>query len=90
MTKAEQDVLAERARQRAKYGATDGDYKPETLATAGAHLACPIGVESRALRQFDAMWAMQCGGKYQGNRRQELVVSAALIMAEIEKMDAQE
>lgn len=86
--KAEQDVLAERARQRAKYDATDGDYQPGTLATAGAHLACPSGVSDMTLLQYGADWAREYCLKYIQDRRQELVVSCALIMAEIEKMDA--
>ena len=85
MTKAEEDVLAERAKQRAKWGDHHDDAVEVNgeLPTAGAYLAHPEHDPC-----FEApTWAVSL--KERKDRRQQLVCAAALAIAEIDRMDRQ-
>jgi len=84
MTKAEEDVLAERAKQRNRWG-DDHDDAVESngeLPTAAAFLAHP---------DPDPFVAPTWAGtiKSHKERRQQLVCAAALVIAEIDRMDRQ-
>ncbi len=79
---AVRDVLAERAKQRAKW--TDGHddrHDDGSLAAAAAVLAHP---ETEGL--FGPGWAFDLREKRQ-NERERCVISAALLLAEIERRD---
>ena len=84
MTKAEEDVLAERAKQRTRWDdhhddTVEGD---SNLAVASAFLAHPDP------DPFEApTWAGSI--KTRKDRRHQLVCAAALAIAEIDRMDRQ-
>lgn len=90
------DVLAERERQRATWGdAHDDEHDDEALAAASAYLAWPVGYRPGG-RQMDETkevcipapgWAVELSTKCFSNRRREIVIAAALLLAEIERLD---
>lgn len=92
MTQAETDVLAEREKQRAQWG-DDHDsnaHDDEQLAEAAAILACPFSLDSdpdvgRASTR--ARWAYTLCAKHLHDRRRQLVIAGALILAEIDRLD---
>lgn len=97
MTKAAQDVLAERERQKSKEGcseAHDDTHDNGEIARAAACYAIPahhritFGISKDLtgvplLWPWDARWWKPS----QQNRRRELVKAGALILAEIERLD---
>lgn len=89
LTKAERDVLAERAAQRAKWSAAhDDDHDDGALAASAAFLADPSYQDDPAEAEDDDLgWAVQLRAKHAGDRRRQLVISAALAIAEIERLD---
>jgi len=95
MTKAEIDVLAERLRQKEVEGWTsahDDWLRAGELATAASryatNAAARLGISPPCL-SFGANWPWDdCWWKPTTPRR-DLVKSAALILAEIERMDRQ-
>ena len=83
MTSAETDVLAERARQRDKWGDDhDACHPPGTLAEAGIAYArgdlsqCPFNYLGEQRQKIVSM-----------NYRERLVRAAALMLAEIDRLD---
>lgn len=87
MSKATEDVLAERQRQIMVEGWTlehDDEHGSGELAEAGACYAIfadQQGFSTPAHWPWDASWWKQAG------RRRDLVKAAALIIAEIERLD---
>jgi hypothetical protein len=93
-TKAEQDVLAEREKQRAKWTvAHDDKHDDGAVAAAGAMLAWPDGYWFYDQSDADKCcipspgWAYDILKKHEHDRRQQLVIAAALLLAEIERLD---
>lgn len=91
-TPAERAVLAERAKQRRKWGAEhDDEHGDGALAVAAAALAWPEAGRwsAAATGGLDAVpaprWA--CNLRARHNERQGLVIAAALLLAEIERLD---
>ena len=85
-TKAETDVLAERAKQRAKWGnAHDDDHRGDELADAAAMLAYSMRLDE--LTEVAPPWALALANEHALDRRRELVIAAALLLAEIERID---
>lgn len=92
-TKAEADVLAERAKQRTKWGDEhDDDHEDGVLALAAGYLAGPNGI-LHPDPDFDEdawcapEWVRDIADKVRKDRRRELVIAAALLVAEIERLD---
>lgn len=92
MSRASDDVLAERERQRSKWGDDhDDDHDDGALADAASYLAAtgddgcvdPDDPDELA----EAGWAVQLRAKHKGDRRRQLVIAAALLLAEIERLD---
>jgi hypothetical protein len=86
---AEMDVLCERVKQRQKWGdAHDDRHEDGELAGAAAFLADPEYVEDdpASLHEEDG-WAIHLRAKHRADRRQQLVIAAALLLAEIERID---
>lgn len=78
------DVLTEREKQRAKWGdAHDDEHQGGELADAAGLLAFGGSPE----RASPPAWAYAIQVKNRGNRRQRLVIAAALLLAEIERLD---
>jgi hypothetical protein len=74
VNKVEYDVLIERKRQRAKWTVEhDAEHKNESLSAVASSLAHPL-----------THFVERCGWH---DRRQRLVIAAALILAEIERID---
>jgi hypothetical protein len=81
------DVVFERENQRAKWGdAHDDDHSRGELALA-AHYLCHAswGDEDEASDDPDVGWAIGLRKKHP--QRQRLVIAAALLLAEIERLD---
>lgn len=94
MIKAIQDVLAERQRQKEKKGFTesrDDNYLPGVLSQAGAAYAVSVSALPDAKRRAERLWPWQHVAKYlkptPKDPRASLVKAAALILAEIERID---
>ena len=82
-TQAETDVLAERAKQRAKWGDDHDDgHLDGDLSTAAAYIASPTGL---AADVDPPDWAYRLDAEH--DRRGRLVIASALIIAEIEHLD---
>jgi hypothetical protein len=97
VTKAEQDVLIEREKQREKWTVDHDDSHGDfALAAAAAHLACPLhagvlwGDEDGSHVVPAPPWAvalrLKCRHGREGQRRR-MVVAAALLIAEVERLD---
>lgn len=84
------DVLAEREKQRQKWG-DDHDDDCGELATAAAFLADPEYVEDVDAEsvQHDEWW-VRLRQRHRADRRQQMVIAAALAIAEIERLDRAE
>lgn len=83
---AEKDVLLERAKQRAKWGDDHDDKHADgALAMSAACLAHPDGEYVRAY-----WWGHKLLRKHANDRRRQLVIAAALCIAEIERLDRAE
>ena len=79
MTQAEIDVLAEREKQRAKWGdGHDNKHDRDDLARAAGHIINGGWV-------FES-WPADLRRKHP-KRRDQLVIAAALLLAEIERLD---
>lgn len=88
MTKAAADVLAERRRQIEAEGWTpehDDGYKRDELACAAAcYCMSSVGV---LFDHFEDMWPWDVNWFKRADPRRDLVKAAALILAEIERLD---
>ena len=81
LTQAETDVLAERAKQRAKWGNDHDDkHKDGVLATAAMALAGNLDPGGEG-------WIVDLVRKHADNPRRRLVITAAFAIAEIERLD---
>lgn len=93
LTQAEYDVLLEREKQRDRWSAKhDDDHHDASLAEAAAYLAEPEDPSGCADLTDEAElaecgWAVQLRHKHRDDRRQQLVIAAALAIAEIERLD---
>lgn len=93
MSKAINDVLAERKRQQQVEGWTpehDDEHRAGDLARAGATYAMAAGIaaggDTSALpAPYDWPWEPQCWKPT--NSRRDLIKAAALLIAEIERLD---
>jgi hypothetical protein len=91
------DIAAERRRQIAAEGFDaqhDDNYPPGTLALAGAVYALP-NAEAESLHGSGvpvwlAFWPWDREWLRKGDRRRDLVKAAALIVAEIDRLDRSE
>lgn len=99
LANAAQDVLAERARQIASEGWTlehDDEHDPGDLACAGAAYALSAGDAIHPMSQGDGgcqqptFWPWDAEWWKPKTPRQDLVRAAALIIAEIERLDRAE
>ena len=90
-TRAEKSVLAERARQRQKWDAHHDDELPTgDLAVAATVLAEPDDIylpDEDEVGDPKTPWAFRLLHKHRADRRRQLVIAAALLIAEIDKMD---
>ncbi len=85
-TRALRDILAERHKQRRKWGDDhDDDHAKGELAYAAAHLASRDGLGENS--DDVPEWALTLSLTIGGDRRRELVIAAALLFAEIERID---
>lgn len=83
---AEADVLAERGRQRAKWADKhDDEHANGALAMAAAALVHPDAENAVNLAPFWS-WDLRARARHD-QRRQQLVIAAALAIAEIERLD---
>lgn len=96
-SKAIQDVINERQRQIDKKGYTesrDDKYLPGVLNLAGAAYAVSVSFLPDAKRRAQRLWPWPDAGKYMESSPKEprsaLVKAAALIVAEIERIDRTE
>jgi hypothetical protein len=92
--RAAQDVLGERERQRAKWGeAHDDEHADGALGAAGALLAWPDGYWFYDEKDADKCcipapgFAYELLKKHEHDRRKQLVIAAAFLLAEIERLD---
>lgn len=97
MSKAIEDVVNELQRQKDAKGYTesrDDNYLPGVLNAAGAAYAVSVSFLPDARRRALRLWPWPEAGKYlkssSGNPREALVKAAALIVAEIERIDRAE
>ena len=82
MTQAEIDILAEREKQRAKWDTGhDDEHDDGQLAKAAGAMA--LNVHNPASN----WWGYALTLKHTGNRRKQLVIAAALLIAEVERID---
>lgn len=93
-TQAEIDILTERAKQRAKWGDDHDDgHKDGAIGAAGAMLAWPDGYWFYDESDADKCcipapsFAYDILKKHEHDRRQQLVIAAALLIAEVERID---
>jgi hypothetical protein len=87
-TKAALDVLMERAEQRTKWSDShDSEHDCGELATAAAMLADPESEFDEPEKYQEEEWMYRLGAKHRGDRRRQLVIAAALLLAEIERID---
>lgn len=83
MTPAERDVLAEREKQRQRWGDDhDDDHGDGEIGFAAAEMMHPIEP-----REFAVGWAERLRARTRGDRRRQLVIAAALAIAEIDRLD---
>ncbi len=90
-TEAHASVLAERAKQIAKWGDMhDNDHDGGELATAAAMLADPESEFDAPEKYQEDEWMYRLGAKHRHDRRKMLVIATALLLAEIERLDRAE
>ncbi len=94
LSQAITDIIAERQRQKEKKGYTesrDDNYLPGVLNLAGAAYAVSASCLPDAKRRADRLWPWPDAGKYLNasskDPRAALIKAAALITAEIERID---
>ena len=94
LSRAIADIIAERQRQKEKKGYTesrDDNYLPGVLNLAGAAYAVHASLLPDAKRRAERLWPWRDAGKYLNasskDPRSSLVKAAALITAEIERID---
>lgn len=88
ITKAATDVLAERLRQIEAEGWTpehDDDYKRDELIYAAACYC--MSAAGEIFETFEKMWPWDVNWRKSTTPRRDLVKAAALILAEIERLD---
>ncbi|ELY4780728.1 hypothetical protein SM077_002579 [Cronobacter sakazakii] len=97
LSRAIADIIAERQRQKEKKGYTesrDDNYLPGVLNLAGAAYAVSASCLPDAKRRADRLWPWPEAGKYLNasskDPRSALIKAAALIAAEIERIDRAE
>lgn len=83
-TKAVMDVLAERKKQRQKWGDAHDDDEHDCGELSEVAAILSMGVDDI---WHGPDWASTLLAKHEGNRRQQLVIAAALLLAEIERID---
>lgn len=83
------DVITEREKQRIRWGdAHDDEHDAGELASAAAYLADPVTENLDGDADDDDLgWVVQLRAKIADDRRKQLVIAAALLLAEIERMD---
>lgn len=82
---AARDVLMERQKQRTKWGtAHDDGYEDGELANAAAYLA--LTYENYTVRDNAPRWAVAIVDRTE-TRREDLIIAAALLLDEIERID---
>lgn len=90
LSQAERDVLAERRRQIDVEGWTpkhDDAHKPDELAQAAVCYAMPPALRELQSDDTPVLWPWHPRWWKKGGRRRNLVKAAALIIAEIERLD---
>lgn len=90
MTQAEIDILAEREKQRQKWGDEHDDehHSGEELASAAAYLADPTTENLDGDGDDEDLgWIVHLRARIKDNRRKQLVIAAALLIAEVERID---
>lgn len=94
LSQAITDIIAERQRQKEKKGYTesrDDNYLPGVLNLAGAAYAVSASYLPNSKRRADRLWPWPDAGKYLNasskDPRSALIKAAALITAEIERID---
>jgi hypothetical protein len=97
LTRAEQDVLRERDKQRERWGDEHdaAEHGDGALAAAAAFLAWPDGYEERPGEADRCLipcpgWAYRLLERHDSDRRRQLLIAAALCLAEIERLDRAE
>jgi hypothetical protein len=82
MTRAEQDVLDEREKQRRQWGNMhDDNHNDGALGDAAAAML------SQADSVYGPRWAAELRHKHRDDRRRQLVIGAAFALAELERFD---
>jgi len=85
VTRAEQEVLDERDKQRRQWGDMhDDDHVDGALGDAAAALLSQVDLVSVT---HGPKWAAELRYKHRADRRRQLVVGAALALAELERFD---
>ena len=90
LTKAAQDVLAERERQTSAEGWShdhDDDYDCGELADAAACYASPYWLVGKSIDEPPHNWPWDASWWKPRTPREDLVRAGALILAEIERLD---
>ena len=93
LTRAVYDVLTERAKQRVKWGDNhDDEHSDGSLAATASLLAYPNGYDANqdplnAVCIPAPSWGMALLARHAGDTREQLVIAAALLLAEIERID---
>lgn len=90
LTRAELDVLAERRKQRRKWGHTHdlGEHDDGDLADAAAELLLDSDRDAQSVSR--SRWATMIREDTENDRRRRLVIGAALALAEIDRLDRKE
>jgi len=84
VTGAERDVLMERAKQRRRFDdAHDDEHAKGALVAAAVDVMCPLQALSA---EFGLSWVNDLLDRHPG-RRDRLVIAAALVIAEIDRID---
>lgn len=84
------DVVSEREKQRARWGNQhDDDHDDGALADAGAIMAAEASSVGPYLvsNGSNVQWALNLRHKHRSDRRKQLVIAAALLLAEVERLD---
>ncbi len=88
MSQAETDVRVERRRQRDQWGDDHDDtHDGGELADAAAWLANTDDPDDGDVDDEDLGWAVRLKARHASDRRQQLVIAAALVLAEIDRLD---
>ena len=86
-TKALRDVIAEREKQRAKWGDKHDDEHDDGDLADVARLLLNDDFNTFDLDLTNAGWGVRLYAKYGTDPRKRMVIAAALLLAEIERLD---